>query len=99
MLIINLWTYQVGNYTGGQYEIIKVILEMNIKLFKRDQLKQLLYVLRDFDQDENLEELTQTIKDDVHKIWNEIPKPEDMKDVPACEVFRLHFYKMSHFKQ
>lgn len=71
---------------------------MNIKLFKHDQPKHLLFVLRDFAPDENFTNLTNVIQKDVLKIWDEIPKPRTLKDIEPHKVFECKFYKLSHFK-
>jgi len=46
ILIINIFTTDVGRFSGAQYGILRVILEMNIQLFGQDQ-KKILFVLRD----------------------------------------------------
>jgi len=38
----------VGKYTGSNYGLLKVIFEVNLKLFGQQSAKKLLFVLRDF---------------------------------------------------
>ena len=73
-------------------------MEINIKLFKQDQLKLLLFVLRDFDQDYNFNQYQEAIRKNVVKIWHEIDKPKDMQEVELDSVFALKFYKLSNYK-
>jgi protein SEY1 len=35
LLVVNLWTKEVGRYTASQYGIIRTIMELNIRLFKQ----------------------------------------------------------------
>jgi len=34
VLIINMWTQDVGRHTGSNYGLLKVIFEVNLKLFR-----------------------------------------------------------------
>ena len=34
VLVINMWTHSVGLATGSNYDLLKVIFEVNLKLFK-----------------------------------------------------------------
>lgn len=49
---------------------------MNLKLFNVDQVKSIVFVLRDFHQDEDFEYITNSINSDLIKIWGEIKKPQ-----------------------
>ena len=54
VLIINLWTTDVGRHTASNLGLLKVIFEVNLKLFAQDQSqKKLVFVLRDFNKYEN----------------------------------------------
>jgi len=53
-------------------------MEMNVRLFKSDQVKQLLIVIRDFnDQVENFTEICDSIKAEIYGIWAEVIKPAE----------------------
>ncbi len=49
VLLINMWTTDVGRYGASNYGLLKVIFEVNLKLFGQQSAKKLLFVLRDFD--------------------------------------------------
>jgi hypothetical protein len=36
LLVINLWTAEIGRFTAANYDIIKVIFELNIKHFSTE---------------------------------------------------------------
>ena len=48
-LLINMWTTDIGRYGASNYGLLKVIFEVNLKLFGQSSAKKLLFVLRDFD--------------------------------------------------
>lgn len=48
VLMVNMWTQNIGNYQAGNYALLKVIFEINLKLFEKKDSKRLLFVLRDF---------------------------------------------------
>ena len=35
ILIINMWTSDVGRYTASNYGVLKIVFEMNLKLFEK----------------------------------------------------------------
>ncbi len=76
LLVLNLWTKEVGRYTASQYGIIRVIMEMNLRLFRQQAAKQILIVLRDFDAKENIETIKESVLTDIEAIWKDIPKSE-----------------------
>lgn len=49
VLMINMWTTDIGRYQASNYGLLKVIFECNLKLFGQQSAKKLLFVLRDFD--------------------------------------------------
>lgn len=53
VLVINMWTHDVGRSTGSNYDLLKVIFEVNLKLFKQESAKKLVFVLRDFNNKKN----------------------------------------------
>lgn len=59
--------------------------------------KRLIFVLRDFAED-NLKTITDTIRDDIYKIWNEISKPKEFQNAFYDKFFDIEFVTLSHFK-
>ena len=49
VLLINMWTTDIGRYGASNYGLLKVIFEANLKLFDQAASKKLLFVLRDYD--------------------------------------------------
>lgn len=72
---------------------------MNLKLFNQETTKDILFVLKDYNNDVNLELIQNSIRADVNKIWSEIKKPEkfaSFTEVPP-NLFRVSFFALSHF--
>jgi len=99
VLVINLWCNEIGRFSASNYEIIKVIFELNIKLFRTDIPKVLLFCIRDFDnQSENFENITNTLSRDVKKLWDEINKPAEFLNSSPTDYFHIGYYPLSHYK-
>lgn len=98
ILIINLWTQEIGRFTAANYDIIKVIFELNLRLFNQESPKQLLFVIRDFDDNkENLDYIKGIITKDILKIWEEIKKPKQFELLKPEEFYSVNFFPLSNF--
>ncbi|RKP08345.1 RHD3/Sey1 [Thamnocephalis sphaerospora] len=98
VLIMNLWENMVGLYNGANMGLLRIVLEVNLKLFqttKKDKTL-LLFVIRDHTGDTPLENLSQTLKADLGKIWDGIPKPDNMKSKKITDFFDFAFTALPH---
>ena len=97
VLMINMWTNDIGRYTASNYGILKVVFEQNLKLFQQESEKKIIIVLRDFDSNiDDLSKLKESIMKDMRQIWNEIPKPEAFKDKQFSQYFKFEFLTLAH---
>ena len=48
ILIINMWTSDVGRYTASNYGVLKIVFEMNLKLFQQNTAKKNNYIFEGF---------------------------------------------------
>jgi hypothetical protein len=97
VLIINMWTSDVGRYTASNYHTLKIVFEMNMKLFQQECAKRILIVLRDFDENyDNKANITKMILEDIYKLWDEIKKPERYKDYTPNMLFEFEFITVAH---
>jgi len=97
VLIINMWTTDVGRYAGSNYGILKIVFEMNLKLFQQESEKKILVVLRDFNESQQkLENIKQIIKKGVLQIWKDIKKPEKFVDSSPEQFFTIEFITLPH---
>lgn len=97
VLLVNIWLQEIGRFSACNYETLKLIFELNLRFFKAEQPKKIMFVIRDFRDDENLVGITQVLNDDVKKMWLEIKKPEEHKDLAFTDVFKIEVFTMSHF--
>jgi hypothetical protein len=97
VLIINMWTSDVGRYTASNYGTLKIVFEMNMKLFQQECAKRILIVLRDFDEQyDSKEKITKTILEDIYNLWSEIKKPDRYKDYTPSMLFEFEFVTIAH---
>ncbi len=55
--------------------MLKVIFEVNLRLFGKKSKKKVLFVLRDFLPTDNGARITQWISNEISEIWKKIYKP------------------------
>lgn len=98
VLMINLWTTDVGRYAASNYGLLKVIFEVNLKLFAQNQSqKKLLFVLRDFNEFEhNKEQMIKLLEGNVNNIWKEIYKTDQFIDSSPHDFFEFEYFMMPH---
>ncbi len=71
---------------------------MNLKLFKKDQVKNIIFILRDYDPDEDIQFIRNSVNDDLIKIWKEIKKPEEFENSIPSDLFKIDYYTLSSYK-
>ena len=92
VLIINMWTSDVGRYTASNYGVLKIVFEMNLKLFQQNYSKKIIILLRDFDPSRNKKDKIESmILNDIYNIWNEIKIPEKYKGKKPNDFFTFEF--------
>ena len=92
-----MWTKDVGRADAGNYTLLKLIFEVNLKLFSRNSRKKVLFVLRDFSaQEYDGENVKQKIFTYINKIWSEICKPQDLNYKVPEDFFDFEFLLMPH---
>ncbi|OMH78541.1 Protein SEY1 [Zancudomyces culisetae] len=98
VVIVNMWENMVGLYNGANMGLLKTVFEVNLMLFGRNRgAKTLLYfVIRDHVSRTPLEVLGQTVTKDLHKIWSELNKPDELKDEQLDDYFDIQFTSLPH---
>jgi hypothetical protein len=97
VLIINVWTQDIGRFSASNLEIIKIIFEINLRFFNQESAKHLLFVIRDFKETENLEYIKNIITEDINRLWNEIKKPKQFEKAKPEDFFQLKFFPLHHY--
>ena len=44
VLLINMWTNDIGRYTASNYGVLKIVFEQNLKLFQQESEKKIVIV-------------------------------------------------------
>ena len=97
VLIINMWTSDIGRHSASNYQTLSAIFEVNLKLFNQASQKKLCFILRDFvDKGNNREKYTKNLKDDLEDIWDKIYKSDENKDRKLSDFFHIEFNFLPH---
>lgn len=100
VLIINVWEHQIGLYQGNNMELLKLVFEVNLQLFHSSENNHkvlLLFVIRDHIKVTPLDSLKDTMCNELNKMWEQIKKPEGLKDSNFRDFFDLEFKGFSHY--
>ncbi|KAG0330529.1 Dynamin-like GTPase that mediates homotypic ER fusion [Podila humilis] len=99
VLIVNMWEHQVGLYNGANMGLLKTVFEVNLQLFGNRKGKEktlLLFVIRDHVGSTPLANLSNTLRSDLDKIWQGLPKPEGLQDCKITDYFDFMFTTLPH---
>lgn len=98
VLIINIWTTDVNRFSAANYDIIKCIFELNIKLFNTDQPKVIIFTIRDFCKErEDINWIKESITGHLKKLWDEISKPAKFLNTKPEDFFTIRFEPISNY--
>ena len=97
VLIMNMWTQDVGRYTASNYGVLKMVFQMNLKLFQQECAKKILIVLRDYDEKRYKKEVFEKqILKDIDTLWADIKKPEQHANSTPNDFFEFEFVALPH---
>jgi hypothetical protein len=100
VLIVNMWENQVGLYQGANMGLLKTVFEVNLSLFQTSgeaSRSLILFVIRDHLGSTPIENLSQTLLQDLNKHWDSIAKPtEALKESKISDFFDIQFQTLPH---
>ena len=100
VLIVNIWEHQVGLYQGANMGLLKTVFEVNLQLFLKDRKSThrslLFFVVRDFLGTTPLQNLRNTLMQDLTRIWSSLSKPPGMEKSQIQDYFDLAFSALPH---
>jgi len=107
VLMVNMWTSEIGRYKAASVGLLKTIFEVNLKLFTEQGRKKILFLLRDFNaSSNNLPALKKQIGTTMAEIWSAIVKPPSHTMLSVLDCFEFEFFtfaprdfKLDEFKQ
>ena len=100
VLMVNIWEHQVGLYQGANMGLLKTVFEVNLEIFLKDRKsssRSLLYfVIRDFLGTTPLQNLRNTLMQDLGKIWSSLSKPKGLEKSSITDYFDFAFTALPH---
>jgi protein SEY1 len=100
VLIVNIWEHQVGLYQGANMGLLKTVFEVNLQLFLKDRKSThrslLFFVIRDFLGTTPLQNLRNTLMQDLTRIWASLSKPPGMEKSQIQDYFDFAFSALPH---
>jgi len=100
VLMVNIWEHQVGLYQGANMGLLKTVFEVNLQLFLKDRQttsRSLIYfVIRDFLGTTPLQNLRNTLMQDLSKIWSGLSKPPGLENSSIDDYFDFAFTALPH---
>jgi protein SEY1 len=100
VLIVNIWEHQVGLYQGANMGLLKTVFEVNLQLFLKDRKSThrslLFFVIRDFLGATPLQNLRNTLMQDLTRIWASLSKPPGMDKSQIQDYFDFAFSALPH---
>lgn len=100
VLMVNIWEHQVGLYQGANMGLLKTVFEVNLQLFLKDRKttsRSLIYfVIRDFLGTTPLQNLRNTLMQDMGKIWSGLNKPQGLENSSIDDYFDFAFTALPH---
>lgn len=100
VLMVNIWEHQVGLYQGANMGLLKTVFEVNLQLFLKDKKstsRSLLYfVIRDFLGTTPLQNLRNTLMQDMARIWTSLSKPAGLEKSSIDDYFDFAFTALPH---
>jgi len=107
LLIVNMWSNQVGLASGMNIETLRAIVEANLRLFTPDSKTILLFLIREQPSNENQPGTTskgviqEILTKEIQKIWDSIEKPASFKESTIDALFTIKFFFLPpmHYEQ
>jgi len=98
VLIINMWSHDVGRYNAANLSLLKTVFELNLQLFQKKRNHKILifFIIRDQDNVTPLSELKRVLLEDIEKIWKELSKPSEFANSKETDYFDFDFTALPH---
>lgn len=95
VLMVNVWTKNIGQFHGSNMELLKSIFEVNFKLFGDKEKKRILVVIRDFNAaHDNFANNVNKLRDSFSRIWDECEKPASFQNSQPKDFFKFEFFTL-----
>ncbi|KAL3720863.1 hypothetical protein ACJRO7_005637, partial [Eucalyptus globulus] len=96
IVLINMWCHDIGREQAANKPLLKTVFQVMMRLFS-PRKTTLLFVIRDKTRTP-LENLEPVLREDVQKIWDNVPKPQAHKETPISEFFNVEVTALSSYE-
>ncbi|KAF3785806.1 ROOT HAIR DEFECTIVE 3 protein [Nymphaea thermarum] len=96
IVLINMWCHDIGREQAANKPLLKTVFQVMMRLFS-PRKTTLLFVIRDKTKTP-LENLEPVLREDIHRIWDTVRKPQAHKDTPLSEFFNVEVVALSSFE-
>ncbi|WOK91346.1 protein ROOT HAIR DEFECTIVE 3 [Canna indica] len=96
IVLINMWCHDIGREKAANKPLLKTVFQVMMRLFS-PRKTTLLFVIRDKTKTP-LENLEPVLREDIQKIWDNVPKPHAHKDTPLSEFFNVEVVALSSYE-
>ncbi|CAN4089089.1 unnamed protein product [Withania somnifera] len=97
IVLINMWCHDIGREQAANKPLLKTVFQVMMRLFS-PRKTTLMFVIRDKTKTP-LENLEPVLREDIQKIWDSVPKPQDHKETPLSEFFNVEVVALSSFEE
>ncbi|KAI5665460.1 hypothetical protein M9H77_15313 [Catharanthus roseus] len=96
IVLINIWCHDIGREQASNKPLLKTVFQVMMRLFS-PRKTTLMFVIRDKSKTP-LENLEATLRDDIQKIWDSVPKPQAHKETPLSEFFNVQVVALPSYE-
>ncbi|WOK99173.1 protein ROOT HAIR DEFECTIVE 3 [Canna indica] len=97
IVLINIWCHDIGREQAANKPLLKTVFQAMMRLFS-PRKTALLFVIRDITKTP-LEKLEPILREDIQKIWDNVPKPQAHEETSLDEYFNVHVVALSSYEE
>ncbi|KAJ8774159.1 hypothetical protein K2173_009590 [Erythroxylum novogranatense] len=97
IVLINMWCHDIGREQAANKPLLKTVFQVMMRLFS-PRKTTLLFVIRDKTRTP-LENLEPVLREDIQKIWDSVPKPQEHNETPLSEFFNVEVVALSSYEE
>ncbi|XP_047310935.1 protein ROOT HAIR DEFECTIVE 3-like [Impatiens glandulifera] len=97
IVLINMWCHDIGREQAANKPLLKTVFQVMMRLFS-PRKTTLMFVIRDKTRTP-LENLEPVLREDIQKIWDNVPKPQAHKETPLSDFFNVEVVALSSYEE
>ncbi|WJX23181.1 hypothetical protein P8452_12411 [Trifolium repens] len=96
IVLINMWSHDIGREQAACKPLLRTVFQAMMRLFSPRKTK-LIFVIRDKTKSP-LEFFERTIREDIQKIWDAVPKPQAHVQTRVSDFFTVEVTALSSYE-